>query len=239
MTAPAVQGSAAGNGIATAADPWSVNLPASIANGERVIIFMRASAATFTLPVSGWTTLISNEASDASDDASAIIYRECDGSEGATLSVDLSASAKGITHSYRISGHDPGTAPVVSTVAVGTTATPNPGSVNMGVSDDYLFFVWGAMDGETQTITTYPTNYVSGQDFRNSGTGGVAASNNRSGAAYRTATTTSEDPGVFTYSAAATTGWTAFTVGIAPAAAVAVVPKPGVVLQAVPRSWSY
>mgnify|MGYP001565130996 CR=1 FL=1 len=88
--------------VTAAADPWTVNLPAGIVAGDALLVFMRTGGAqTFNLPA-GWSWLVQNDTGDASDDVTSIIYRKADGAEGATLSVDLSAAAKGAAIAYRI-----------------------------------------------------------------------------------------------------------------------------------------
>lgn len=232
MASPAIATTATTN-ITTSADPWTVNLPASIANGDLVVLHLRTGGGAAALNVpSGWTSLVTDNASDASDDKTSILYRVCDGTEGTTLSVDWTGTAKGSAIAYRITGHDAGTAPTLSTVAVGTDATAEPGAAVLDQSRDWLILAFTGLDGETQTITTWPTNYTLNQLEANSGTAGAATINNRTAAAGRQVTTASETPGAFTWSASPSTGWTAYTVAIAPTAGGAA----GSLLG--PRTWS-
>jgi hypothetical protein len=196
--------------ISTSADPWTVNLPASISAGDLLIVHGRTGGSpTFNLP-SGWSWLVQNHVADASDDVTSIIWRIADGAEGATLSWDLSATAKGSTLAYRITGHDFGILDVQ--VAIGTGANANPPVTTTLPSDDYLILVFAGLDGETQTYTV-PTNYVNLQTA-NSGTAGIATTNNVTASASRALTgITSEDPGAFT-NGAPSTGWTTFTLAV-------------------------
>jgi hypothetical protein len=224
VASPAVAATNTTN-ITSAADPWTVNLPASISAGDLLIVLLRGNNGNAALaggnPPSGWTALVNGESSDASNDVTHVLYRWADGGEGTTLSVDLSSTAKGAAISYRITGaENPATqAPEVSTVAVDTGANADPGTVTpTGGSKDYLFLVFAGLDGETQTYTE-PTSY-SNLLQANSGTGGTPDTNVRVGAAERQLTASSEDPGAFTNSAPST-GWTAYTIAIHPAAAAA------------------
>lgn len=219
MAAPVVAGFAITQ-ISAATDPWTVNLPASISAGETLVMFLRGNTGNAVFaggtPPTGWTALVNGEVSDASNDATHVLWREADGAEGATVSVDLSANAKGTAIVVRVTGaEDPSTqAPEISTVAVGTGANGDSGSLTpTGGSKDYLWLVWIGLDGETQTFTA-PTNYTEITEA-NSGTGGTPDTNVRSALAERALTAASENPGAFTNSAPST-GWTAFTVAVHP-----------------------
>ena len=90
--------------ITTADDPWTVNLPASIGSGDLLIVAGRTGGnQTFNLP-DGWSWLVQNESSDATDDNTSAIYKWAVGNEGTTLSWDLSAGAKGAALAWRITG---------------------------------------------------------------------------------------------------------------------------------------
>lgn len=207
-----------------AADPWTVNLP-TLSAGDLALMLFRANNANGAFaggtPPSGWTALVNNNTSDASNDVTHILYRWCDGTEGASVSVDLSGTAKGATIVYRITGaENPSTqAPEVSTVAVGTGANADPTGVTpTGGSKDYLWIVFAGADGEGITYTA-PTNYGNTENT-NSGVDGAASGNLCIGSASRQLAAASEDPGAFT-NGAPTTGWTAYTVAIHPGAVAA------------------
>jgi hypothetical protein len=194
-------------------------MPGSIAAGDLLIAFgCTGGAQTFNLP-SGWSWLVQNDVSDATDNAISIIYREAAGSD--TLSWDMSGSVKGATIVWRITGAAaPGTqAPEIDDVAGATyTTTANtanpPLNTPTGGSKDYLFIAMGAQGGEVGAFTAGPTNYINFQ-AANSGTGGTPGTNCQMGGATRQLTAASEDAGVFTH-AAADLGGKAFSVAVHP-----------------------
>lgn len=213
MAAP-VDANRATTNITSAASPWTVNLPAGIVAGDTLVMFTRTGGAQTIASVTGWTFLVDDDTSDASDDNTCVWYRKADGAEGSTVSVTLSGTAKGAAITYLITGaEDPGLrAPQISAVAVGTGANADPPLVTpAGILKDYLFIVLGGLDGETQTFTA-PTNY-SNLASANSGTAGIATTNVVIGSATRQLTAYSEDPGTFT-SGAPSGGWTAYTIVI-------------------------
>lgn len=217
MASPVDAGRAATN-VSTAATPWTITLPASVAAGDLLICFIRGSTNTIS-SFTGWTQL-AIDSSDASDDQTAIYYRWSDGADPVSLA--WVANTKGAAITWRITGAaNPATqAPEVSAVAVGTTTanTCNPNAVTpTGGSKDYLFLAMGGEDQETGAFTAAPTNYINLQ-AANSGTGGLATTNVLMGGASRQLTAASDDPGAFTH-AAAGNGWTAFTVAVHPSTA--------------------
>lgn len=205
--------------VATGADPWTVNLPASIAAGDLLLVWLcNQGASTFNLPA-GWSWLLNNRSQPNSGDTLACMYRLADGSEGATVSVDLTAAVKGAAIAWRITGaEDPATqAPEISAAHDTTgTNTANPPSISpTGGSKDYLFFVVAEMDGEA--ITGFSHSVYVNDQATNSGTAGAAGTNLEIGGASRQATTATEDPAVWTHGLA-NSGVTAYTIAIHPGA---------------------
>lgn len=205
--------------ISTATTPLVFNLPASIAAGETLILFIRLpTAITLTTPT-GWTALISANTADASDDNTYVYWRKADGAEGATVSITPSGSSKAAGIAWRITGAaDPTTrAPEAGAVVVTTTTanTCNPGAVTpTGGSKDYLFLALAGADGEL-IFGTQPTNYVN-LTTADSGAAGATASNCFIGGSSRQLTASTEDPGVYTHGAA-NAGTTGITVAVHPA----------------------
>lgn len=206
MAAPVDAGRNTTN-VTASSDPWTVNLPGTIGAGNLLVLYARAaSAVTFNTP-SDWTvsTFVNNDTSDASDDVTSMFWKVATGSEGATLSLDLSAAAKGAALCWRITGADTTVEPDEEG-AVGTGANANPPAITPpGGSSDYLFLACIGLDGETQTFTQ-PSGY-SNLIQANSGTGGAASTNVRLGGAsvQRTGVST-EDAGAWTH-AAPSSGW--------------------------------
>lgn len=199
--------------ISTAADPWTVNT-GTPDNGELCLIFLRSATNAGFNSVSGWTYLLSSDSTDNSDDYTAILYRYCDGTEGANVSVDLTGSAKGCAIAYNIAGHDSGT-PTLATVSTGTDATTEFNTASWGSARDARVFACAGLDGETQNVNSYPSGYTDGQRATNSGTGGAAATNNRLAcAAIALTAATSETPGALTWSASPSNGWTGLVVAV-------------------------
>lgn len=205
--------------ISTAGTSHAINVGSPV-SGDLLVVFARFAGAPGAVTFTGYTPIVTAEASDASDDVTYVWYRAADGTEGSTDTLTTGNSIKLGAIGWVVKGaRDPiVSAPAVSTVAVGTTTlnTCDPGSVNGAIgSADYLFLALGGMDGEVGAFTAAPTNYTNFQ-AANSGTGSTAGTNVLLGGGSRQLTASSDNPGVFTH-AAANSAWTAFTVAIAPA----------------------
>lgn len=242
MAAP-VDSARQGTNVSTAAATWDVNVGSPSA-GTLLIVLVRCAAAPGAITFTGYTQLVL-DTSDATDDTTAIYWRQADGTEGATDVFDPTNIIKGCAICWEITGADDPTLggssiPTVSTVAVGTTAanSANPNSVApAGAPQDTLYLALMGLDGEGNAPTASPTNY-SAVTTANSGTGGAVATNcSIGGGSRQISASSSDDPGVFTH-AAATTGWTAYTVAIRPPQPAAALPphEPLRAFQAVNRS---
>lgn len=218
MAFPAIQGTATTNGTTATTTPV-VNLPTGIVSGETLLVLIRvASAGVIDWPA-GWTELF-DDASDASNDQTAAAYRKADGTEGATITLS-SASAKFAALAWRINAAaDPTvTAPQFATLAVGTSANPNPGSLSpTGGAKDYLWLAVGGWEGEqTSPPGTFPASYTLNQIGADSGIAGLVATNCRVAGAGRQLNAATEDPGTYTISAS--DDWTATTIAVHPSVA--------------------
>ena len=208
----------AGTNVTTASTTWNINVGSPVAE-TLLIVLVRFAAAPGTVTFTGYTLLVGSS-TDASDDTTNVYYRWADGTEGPTDPLSPANSVKGCAICWEITGAlDPSLgAPEFSTVAIGTTTanTANPDVMTpSGGSNDYLFLALMGLDGEGNAPTASPTNY-SAVTTANSGTTGAVATNCSIGGGSRQLTGTTDDPGVFTH-AAATTGWTAWTVAVYPA----------------------
>lgn len=216
MASP-VDAARVGTNITGASDPWSVTLPSHSAGDLLVVYGRTGGSATFNLP-SGWSWVVQNNSSDAADDNVSVICKLSDGTEGTSLSWDLSGTAKGAAIAWRITGaaNPASRAPEVQVATFTTTAnTANPPSISpTGGSKDYLFLALAGEDQESITFSVAPTNYTNLTNA-NSGTSGLNATNVCIGGASRQLTAASEDPSTFTHGAAAT-GGLALTVAIHP-----------------------
>ena len=202
--------------FSTGVRPWTVTLPTGTVAGDLLIVAGRGGGAITTLLPTGWSWLVQNDSSDASDDVVSIIYKRADGTEGASLSWDMGFAIKGVAIAWRIIGAiNPATqVPQVLSALFTTTAnTANPPAISpTGGSKDYLFLAVATKDGIGAT-TAAPAGYsnlVSGAS-----SGGSAATNATVAGASKQATAASEDPGVFTH-VAATTGGVAYVIAIHP-----------------------
>lgn len=225
MAAPTTPnfGGASGSNVSTAADPWTaIGTHPGYSIGDLFLLLFRAAGAVTIVSVQTNTgsayTQLAGSTADASDDNQQAWYRRYTGAEGspASWNIDWSGSQKGAFSFYRISGAaDPAINPPQLAEAIGTGANPDPPNITpTGGPKDFLYIVYAGMDGETQTYTS-PAGYSAAVE-NNSGTGGVAATNVRTGAAsLGTTASSSQNPGAFT-AAAPSTGWTAWTIAIHP-----------------------
>lgn len=199
--------------VASAGDPWTVNLPGSIADGDGLLIAARCDGpAVFNTPT-GWSSIFSS-AADASDDTLQIWARDADGTEGASLSLDLTASAKGVAIAWRFTGAGLIATWEVSAVATGTTSPVNPPSLTpAGGSDDWLWLAIGSCEGE-QATTTAPADYSNWQHASSSNAGAVDTNCRIFGGTKGTTGTTTEDPGTIAISV--NDDWMAVTIAIPP-----------------------
>ncbi len=206
---------------ATGVTPLVVNLPASIAAGDTLIMILRANNSGALTTPSGWTALrnASVIGTEVDDDSVLIAWRKADGTEGSTMNVTPGASAKFSAIVWRITGAADPTVnpPEMSTEAFSTgSTTPDPTAVTpSGGAKDYLYLWLGCWSGEqTSPPTTPPTGY-SNWTGANSGTTGSTSSNNRcAGGSKATTGSTTENPGSTTISVSSS--WTAYTVAIYP-----------------------
>jgi hypothetical protein len=195
----------AGTNTSTQASSTShtVNLPASIAAGDLLIIFFgyNNTADDVTTP-SGWTQFF--------NDVNGIrfygFYKVADGGEGATVTISSSTSGASRHASYRITGYQ---SVPEATTSTGASATPDPPNLTPS---------WGAADtlwlasthcANSTTDLAAPTNYGSivQSAIQNSAQVGVAQ---------RNLNAASDNPGTFT--GATNSLWVAATVGVRPTA---------------------
>lgn len=194
----------------------TVNLPAATGGRMLMVSLHRcAVAGAIGWPI-GWVELV-DASSDASDDQMAIAYKWTTGAEGATMTV-TQGNGKFANLTWLIANAQDPTiqAPELSTVATGTSTSPNPTTVTpTGGTKDYLFLWLGGWEGEqTSPPASQPANY-SGPIGANSGVAGVVATNCRVASAWRANQASSEDPGAWTISVS--DDWTAYAMAIHPA----------------------
>ena len=216
MASP-VDSARVGTNITGATTTHAINVGSPVA-GTFLVVFIRFAVAGIT--VTNFTNYeqLFTSAADASSDVTYVFYRVADGSEGATDTFTTSGSTKSAALAWEITGASATVVPDFSAVATGTTAAnsanPNAASVTGG-PEDVLYLAIMGLDGEGNAPSASPTNY-SAITTANSGTGGLPATNCSVGGGSRQITnSSSDDPGAFTH-AAATTGWSAWTIAIHP-----------------------
>ena len=200
----------------------TINKPSTRVPGHLfVCLLRRTGAGTHTYPA-GWVKL-AEDSSDASDDVTSIAYKQIEENELSTFQMTPSTGTEKVAaivwqiKDAHNAGQQP---PELSTVAVGTSTTPNPTTVTpTGGAKDYLFLWLGGWENEqTSPPTSQPTNYASGTPDRigaNTGTAGAVATNCRVAGTTRQLNAASEDPGSWTISVS--DDWTAWAMAIHPA----------------------
>ena len=197
----------------------TIDLPAGIASGDLIIVFLaQDGAATATWP-SPWVELVDENAGTAAN--LHVAYLIASGGE-TTVAPTMSFAERSQHLAIRISAaswHGT-TPPEVAAAVAGTSAAPNSGSLtpSWGSVDTLWITTFGidqpASSGNPVTfpVTGWPTNYtdnnLSNGESDNS-TAGIAL-------ATRNLATATQDPGAFT-----TTGsddWVASTIAVRPAA---------------------
>lgn len=187
----------------SASTSHSVPLP-TVAAGAflGIALSMQSATASFNTP-SGWTQLYQRINSNV---VQAFFYKQSNGGEGTSVTVTTTASLKVAGCSIMDTGWD-GVAPAVSTVADGSSTSPNPGSVTATGALDNLFIAIAHAIGTTG-FTGYPTSYTNTQTGQT--TGGTSAG---TATATRTLASASDDPSTFTMG---TGQWSAYTIVLGP-----------------------
>lgn len=189
-----------------------VTMPACVVSGD-LLIFAFAfdeSSRTIATP-SGWTKFGDLLVGSVNLE---VFRRVSDGTEGCAVAVTVNGglSMESIHFSYRISGHDSSTAPVLAG-ATATSCDPNPPNLTpAGGANDFLWIA-GEVKNRVNVVTSGPacfTNLI--QETENT-IGRVAS-------ARRSVNATSLNPGIFTHPGGSA-GWAAFTVAVYPTISVA------------------
>jgi hypothetical protein len=173
--------------------PQTINLPPGIVNGDRVIVVIEHNFGNTVTTPSGWTQIYQT----TTNIGHYAMYRDCNGSEGATVSVTFAVGTIVSAMAFKIKGHDTSAAPEAGTMSASATTTVDPPAVtpSWGSSKQSLFIAAYARNGGPNAITAYPSGYF--------GSLMMAPENGQTrhiGTALRTATVASENPGVFTLS---------------------------------------
>lgn len=187
-----------------------VNLPASIAAGNLLLIFFASNSTQTITDPSGWTVTLTK----TNTDHFRIYSKIATGSEGATQTISLSGATRANATSYQISGNRPTVTSSdieVSTASDASTATPNP--PNLAPAWGAARNVWFAATFATSggyTFTSCPADYTSSCLNVNSST----SAGNGVATGYRILDAASDDPG--TYSTATAVTRSTYTVAVRP-----------------------
>jgi len=206
-----------GGGDSATTTSHTVNLPASIASGDLLLIYLscRDSNTTITNPA-GWVERLNTFAqtdNGAGQVEVLISSRVSDGTEGGSVSVTTGTSVACAYISHRITGQHASSAPEFGTVAKGSSVNPDPPAVTPSWGAEDNLFLAPIFASSNPTVSAYPTSYVDNQ--RREVT--VVASNAVVAVSSRNLNATTDNPGTYTISAS--TPWGAMTVVVRPAAA--------------------
>lgn len=234
---PSISGTVTQTLGTTATTTPVVNLPSGCVAGETIFVLVRnAVAGAIGWPDGTWNEMF-DASSDAADDQMALAWRKADGTEGASITLS-SGNGKFAALAWRVAGAiDPSVrAPELSTVAIGTSTTPNPTACTpTGGTKNYLWIWVGGWAGEqTSPPASNPTSYSLNVTGADSGTAGVTTTNCRVAIAARQLNAGSEDPASWTISVS--DSWTAYTLAVHPAN---LPPPPQVIQNAVHHAASW
>ncbi len=207
MTFPTVAATNTGAGDSNRTTSHTVNLPTSISSGDLLLIFISSTDTSPTYSASGWTFLSSD--TNSTSILVALGYKSASGSEGSTLTLTSSASAKCCFTAYRITGWS-GT-PEKGTAATGTSASGDPPNLSPSWGADDTLWIAAIACASATAVSAAPTNYSNLKT--NAGSGGTPPG---IGTAERQLNASSENPGTFTNPNVA---WVAQTFSIRPVAA--------------------
>ncbi len=196
----------------------NVTMPSTVDAGDLlVVLFTNDGNATVTTPA-GWTAPATNTALGNTNQVRGSVYvKDAAGTEdGANVDFVTSATEQAAAQVYRIPAAKwDGTianVEVASLAITGTTAAPNPPSLNPGGwgTENTLWLSYVA--GSTHTaVTTFPTSHING--YHITGTASTAGASVT--ATQRVIAAAAEDPGA--YAMASAQASSAFTIGIRPA----------------------
>ena len=216
------------SGGVAGADPFSVPLPPS-QSGDRLLIIFGTNENAPALTASGWNFVTDNRLQ--------VAWRNCDGSEGSSVSISGGGSRNVAYFSLRIEAgtFDSSTSPEFGTLATATSTTPDPPSLTTSWgAKETLWFAAATRNDTDWEVTDYPSgwDYIRGDTSFGSAQPCAIASKRSSNA--------TEDPGTFTISASAT--WYTNTIairGYCPPEAFALGTSEGLDSQDFTDTWDY
>ena len=190
-----------------------VNMPATVGEGDLLIVlFTNDGIAAVTTPA-GWTELASDTCGIAVR-LSAYCRIAAGNEDGTTVNFVTSAAEHAAAQVYKITNWHGTTPPEISAGGTGISTAPDPASLDPAGWDveDTLWIAAAGQDrGDRSGTTTYPANYIGG-------TSTLSAhywQSCRTLSAHRVLAAASEDPGAFTIPIS--DEWVTFTIGVRPA----------------------
>ena len=194
------------NTVSSSGTTPSIALPSGISSGDIIVIFVGADG-TPTASITGFTQEIGQAGGWAASASYYVFSKVADGTEGASVTLALSASETVCASSWVITNAD--------NIAFSSTATsagsvnPDSPSLTSGFGTVPTFWISSfATDNGTPTISAYPSGYENGQSL----SGGSNYGSPRLGVASKLQTSASEDPPAYTISEAH--NWIAVTVAV-------------------------
>jgi len=210
MAFPTVQTNSSGTaGIGTSC---ATTLPTGLSAGDMMVLYVARLNAGTTNAVTGWTKIVTDTTNAGCHEC---WWRRWQ--SGDTAPTVTGPSTLWVYRMLRISGASATTNPAGSTVATGTSTTPNPPSLTSGFGAvDTLWIAGCSHNSAFADPSGFPANYTNGLTIHGSSGPMFSEANRQLNAA-------TEDPGTFTIGSSL--AWTATTVAVPPAAAL--IWKPG------------
>lgn len=227
MAAPTVATTNNG-GVATSNNP-TINLPASIASGDLLLIFFACdSTAIITAGPSGFTQLKKVHSGSGTQLDLYVYYKTATGSEGASTSLTLNTPTHSAHVTYRVTGWT-GT-PEASTGVTGSGITAaNPDAITPSTgTKDYLIIALGSLYPDSSSFTNY--------SYANNNVEGHVASSDKVRASTTTVTASTEDPPAYSLNVGADVAAVTISVQGAPSG---LFTKNTIVRQAINRASTY
>jgi len=203
----------------TASTTHTADLPATVADGDLLVLIHTAYAPGAVSTPSGWTQLYQNTFADGISDsiATTFIRDGVSGDGGGTAAMTLTNSEVGCSQVYRIAASSWfGTlAGVEAATAEGSSSTPDPASLTPSWgSADTLWIAVAHLVDDSAIATAAPSSYT---DLNTLVGNGAADRQTSVATARRENATATENPGTFTLPQSE--AWTGATIGVRPAAA--------------------
>ena len=194
------------NTVSSSGTTPSITLPSGISSGDIIVIFVGVDG-TPTASISGFTQDIAAVGGWAASATYYVFSKTADGTEGASVTLTLSASETVCASAWVITNAD--------SIAFSATATSagsvNPDSPSLTSGFGSVPTLWlssFAADNGTPTITAYPSGYENGQSLSE----GANFGSPRLGVASKLQTSASDDPPEYTISESH--NWVAVTAAV-------------------------